>query len=128
MNKVEQELWQKIELFEIDKKEIQFTFSQRLAKENNLKQAFAKEIVAEYKKFIFLCAISDTQISPSKYVDLAWHLHLTYTKSYWNEMCRDILGKEIHHNPTEGGRQEKAKFKDRKFSASRCGLLKQRHT
>lgn len=111
MNEDEQKLWVKIQNFEINKKGVAFTFSQRLAKENNLTHEFAKEIVEEYKKFIFLCCISNKMVSPSYYVDLAWHLHLTYTKSYWNEMCRDILGKEIHHMPTEGGKSEDLKFK-----------------
>ena len=34
------------------------------------------------------------------------------TRSYWHELCRDILGQEVHHGPTEGGVQESEKFVD----------------
>lgn len=44
--------------------------------------------------------------------DQAWHLHLTYTQSYWGHLCRDILQKEIHHHPTQGGAAEASKFND----------------
>jgi hypothetical protein len=37
-------------------------------------------------------------------------LHLTYTKSYWNDLCKNTLEREIHHNPTKGGKAEQVKF------------------
>ena len=45
-------------------------------------------------------------------MDQAWHLHLTYTKSYWIDFCKNTLEKEIHHNPTKGGKSEASKFDD----------------
>ena len=67
-------------------------------------------MIEEYKKFIYLCCVSNNQITPSDAVDQVWHLHLTYTKSYWIKLCKETLGKEIHHNPTKGGKIEKEKF------------------
>src|SRR6185295_3548465 len=49
-------------------------------------------------------------VTPSDPVDQAWHLHLTYTRSYWIDLCKNTLGKEIHHNPTKGGEKEAKKF------------------
>ena len=49
-------------------------------------------------------------VTPSDQVDQAWHLHLTYTQSYWNDLCRDLLGRPLHHGPTRGGRVEKSKY------------------
>jgi hypothetical protein len=112
MTKQELELWQKIQDFQFDKPDIQLTFAKRLARENNFSESFAKQIVEEYKKFIFLCCISNHQITPSHHVDLAWHLHLTYTKSYWIDLCTNTISKEIHHNPTEGGQKENTKFRN----------------
>jgi hypothetical protein len=106
------ELWQKIKNFQFDRPNIKLTFAKRLARENNFTDSFTKEIIEEYKKFIFLCCISNQQITPSHYVDLAWHLHLTYTKSYWIELCQNTICKEIHHNPTEGGKTENNKFRN----------------
>lgn len=108
----ELELWQKIEEFQFDKSDIKLTFAKRLARENNISERFANEIIEEYKKFIFLCCVSAHQVTPSHFVDLAWHLHLTYTKSYWIDLCKNTIGKEIHHNPTEGGAFENIKFKN----------------
>src|SRR5690606_33782831 len=36
--------------------------------------------------------------------------HLTYTKSYWIDFCKNTLQREIHHNPTKGGNSERKKF------------------
>jgi hypothetical protein len=51
-------------------------------------------------------------VTPSEEVDEAWHLHLCYTRSYWDRMCGGILGKPLHHGPTEGGKKEDEKFAD----------------
>src|SRR5882762_2181922 len=52
------------------------------------------------------------EVTPSDAVDQAWHLHLTYTRSYWDGLCREVLGRPLHHVPTKGGRGETAKFRD----------------
>jgi hypothetical protein len=111
MNSLEQQLWQKINDFQLDKEGVSLSFSKRLARENGFSEQFAKEIVQEYKKFIFMCCISEQPVTPSNFVDLAWHLHLTYTKSYWIDLCQNTLQKELHHTPTEGGKSERSKFK-----------------
>jgi hypothetical protein len=69
-------------------------------------------VIEEYKKFIFLCFITQSGVTPSDAVDQAWHLHLTFTRSYWIDLCRDTLQTEIHHNPTMGGAKEGAKYDD----------------
>jgi hypothetical protein len=106
----ESKLWKLISLFEFEKQPIKLTFAKRLARENDISELFAKQIIEEYKKFIFLCCVSKDQVTPSHYVDLAWHLHLTYTKSYWVDLCQNTLQREIHHSPTEGGMKENQKF------------------
>lgn len=108
----EQQLWRKISEFTLDQEDSAFKFSQRLARENGWSNTFARKVIEEYKKFIFLCCITKTGVTPSDPVDQVWHLHLTFTKSYWNELCRNILGREIHHNPTKGGKAEGEKFND----------------
>jgi hypothetical protein len=112
MKPEEKVLWIKITEFNIDDNTAGFKFSQRLARENGWNITFAKQVIEEYKKFIFLCCISQNGVTPSDQVDQAWHLHLTYTKSYWIDLCRNTLEKEIHHNPTKGGNSENLKFND----------------
>lgn len=105
-------LWEKIKNFRLDEKDAEFSFSKRLARENNWSLDFTKKAILEYRKFIYLCCISDRQITPSDAVDQVWHLHLTYTKSYWEDFCMHTIGKAIHHNPTKGGNRERLKFSD----------------
>ncbi len=57
-----------------------------------------------------MCCVSPSPVTPSDAVDQAWHLHLTYTKSYWTDFCRHTLNREIHHNPTKGGKAERKKY------------------
>ena len=103
MTPLENQLWDKIVDFEFDEPGTVLTFNARLARENGWNNSYTGRVIEEYKKFIFLCCISPTQVTPSDPVDQAWHLHLTYTKSYWTNLCRGTLGMEIHHNPTKGG-------------------------
>jgi uncharacterized membrane protein YgcG len=49
-------------------------------------------------------------VTPSDSVDQAWHLHMVYTRSYWDELCGKTLGKPLHHGPTKGGLAEDLKF------------------
>ncbi|WP_187388297.1 glycine-rich domain-containing protein [Seonamhaeicola marinus] len=107
---IDQHLWNKIRCFKLDNEEASFNFSQRLARDNSWSHDFALNVVEEYKKFIYLCCVSKSPITPSDAVDQVWHLHLTYTKSYWHDFCKGTLNKEIHHNPTKGGRSERKKF------------------
>jgi hypothetical protein len=110
MSLKEQVLWDKIRNFSFDREGIAFTFSMRLARDNGWSRGYALRVVEEYKKFLFLCCVAQHGVTPSDSVDQAWHLHLTYTKSYWTDLCANTLEKEIHHNPTEGGKQEAFKF------------------
>jgi hypothetical protein len=106
------QLWKKIKSFQLDHNEDSLSFSRRLARENSWSVEYTHRVIAEYKRFIFLAAISKTELTPSDQVDQAWHLHLAYTKSYWNELCAEILGVELHHLPTKGGDKEQQRFRD----------------
>jgi len=110
MNPTELSLWTKINDFQLDMPETKFTFSDRVARENGWTKDYTQRVIQEYRKFIYLCCVSDEGVTPSDPVDQVWHLHLTYTKSYWIEFCQDTLGKQIHHNPTKGGKEEAKKF------------------
>jgi len=106
------ELWTKIQQFSIDDDTATVRFSDKLASEQGWQAAFTAKTIEEYKKFILLCCISPTGAAPSKIVDEVWHLHLTYTQSYWTDFCKDTLGKEIHHFPSGGGKAEDDKHRE----------------
>jgi uncharacterized protein (TIGR04222 family) len=107
MDLMQAELWQRIDGFSIDDEGAIFRFTDRLARENGWSRSFAKRVVREYKRFVFLAMAAGHAVTPSDEVDEAWHLHLTYTRSYWNGLCRDVLGKPLHHVPTRGGPAER---------------------
>ncbi|WP_035564093.1 TIGR04222 domain-containing membrane protein [Hymenobacter sp. IS2118] len=105
------DLWAKLDALDLDGGE-QLSFSKRLARDNGWSLAFARRVVLEYKKFVFLAATCGHPVTPSDEVDQAWHLHLVYTRSYWDDMCGQVLGFALHHGPTKGGTAEGNKFQD----------------
>ena len=112
MNTKQAELLQRLKQFSPDSADAAFPFSSRLAKENQWSLAYTKRVIEEYKRFAFLAVEAGHPVSPSETVDQAWHLHLTYSQSYWKIFCPEVLQTSLHHNPTKGGADEHAKFQD----------------
>lgn len=106
------ELWTKLAGFHIGSGDELLTFEKRLARENGWTPGYSRRVIEEYKRFVFLCCEAGHPCTPSDQVDQAWHLHLTYTHSYWEELCQKVLQRPLHHHPTRGGRKEGAKFDD----------------
>jgi hypothetical protein len=105
-------LWQQLQKFQIDPPVVELSFAQRLARENGWHEDYANRVIDEYRRFIYLVATSREQLTPSDQVDQAWHLHLSYTHSYWEVLCRQVLGFALHHTPTRGGNIEQSRFID----------------
>ncbi|GAB3635293.1 hypothetical protein GCM10027422_08830 [Hymenobacter arcticus] len=105
------ELWARLVALDLDGPAT-LSFSHRLARDNGWPLAFARRVVLEYKKFVYLAATCGHPVTPSDEVDQAWHLHLVYTRSYWDELCGQVLGFALHHGPTKGGAAEGHKFRD----------------
>ncbi len=103
-------LWQQLESFEFDDPHAHLTFTQRLAREHQWTVGYANSVVDEYRRFLFLAATAKQEITPSEQVDAAWHLHMVYTSSYWDELCGTILKQPLHHGPTRGGHHDGARF------------------
>lgn len=111
MNSQQIELYQRIQAFSFEGIDAQLTFSKRLARENGWSLPYTQRVIEEYKKFVFLAVVAHPA-TPSDAVDQVWHLHLTYTRSYWQEFCPKVLQKSLHHEPTLGGTSEQIKFDD----------------
>ena len=107
------ELFDKIVSLVINKADAEFPYTARLARENMWDMPFAIRVCAEYRKFLYLAAISSHEVTPSEAVDAAWHLHLVYTQSYWDDLCAGILNRPLHHVPSEGGNKQLAYYKER---------------
>lgn len=106
------ELSRRLQSFRIDAPDTALPFVRRLAHENGWNDAFARRVVAEYFRFVWLAMRAGHPVTPSPAVDEAWHLHLCYTRSYWDELCGQVLGRPLHHGPTRGGAAEDAKHAD----------------
>ena len=112
MDTVQTALYERIKAFAIDEVEDSFSFSQRLARDNGWPLEFALRVVEEYKRFAFLAVAADHPVTPCDPVDQAWHLHLAYSRSYWEDFCPNALKTSLHHEPTRGGEKEGAKFEN----------------
>jgi hypothetical protein len=111
MNAHQTEVYQLIQQFSLDNPDDSFPFSQKLARENGWTVEYTQRAINEYKKFIFLAVVAGHAATPSDQVDRVWHLHLTYTHSYWDEFCANVLQKQLHHHPTRGGSSEQEKYR-----------------
>jgi hypothetical protein len=79
-----------------------FGFLDRLCVETGWSKAFATGAIREYRRFVYLAVTGDRPVTPSREVDAVWHLHLTYTRGYWERLI-PILPRPLHHEPTPGG-------------------------
>lgn len=112
MSALQTDLWQRLDDYEIGPSDASLSFVDRLARENRWDADFAERVVAEYKRFCFLACTQDRDVTPSDAVDQVWHLHLTYSRDYWEIYCPEILRTELHHGPTAGGQVERERYYD----------------
>jgi uncharacterized protein (TIGR04222 family) len=105
MKKENQNLWLKVARFPLNDPNAAYPFSAKLAHTQGWSEDKTLRVIAEYKKFMFLCMTAPNGASPSQEVDECWHLHLTFTSNY-AAFCAETSGKFIHHNPSKGGTTE----------------------
>lgn len=104
--------WQAVSAFVFDDPAASLCFSRRLQREQfGWSREFTLRAINEYRRFFYLMATSDSEITPSEVVDQVWHLHLVYTRGY-QELCAAAESGFIHHGPTRGGRSEGVRFVD----------------
>lgn len=90
---------------------VAFDFTRRLARDKGWSLAFARGAVDEYRRFAFLCVGAPAPRTPSEEVDEVWHLHLLYTRDYWDAWCGEVLQAKLHHDPTPGGPAAQATYR-----------------
>lgn len=103
-------VWKALSHYIVGPEDAALPFVLRLARENGWRPAQAERVFEEYRRFCFLAVTSGHGVTPSDAVDQAWHLHLTYTRDYWERFCPQVLGRALHHGPTAGGRGEQHRF------------------
>ena len=107
----ETRLFGQLEAMRIEEPGASRSFEEALADENGWSRGRAEAIAAEYRRFLYLAATSGREVTPSRFVDKAWHLHLTYTRHYWDVLCGRILGRPLHHRPSFGGTVETEQYR-----------------
>lgn len=103
-------VWQALSSYKIGPDDAALSFAQRLARENGWSLVQAERVIGEYKRFCFLAAVAGHEVTPSDAVDQAWHLHLTYSRDYWERFCPNVLRLPLHHGPTAGGTDDRDRF------------------
>ncbi|MEM7700305.1 MAG: hypothetical protein AAF251_00065 [Pseudomonadota bacterium] len=108
------DLWARLEDHQIGPPDASLAFADRLARENRWTAGHAERVIIEYKRFCHLARTAEPgqQVTPSDAVDQAWHLHLTYSRDYWDVFCPQVLGAPLHHGPTAGGHVERNRYYD----------------
>src|SRR5262245_15423178 len=112
MNAQQAERYQRIVDFPLDAPDTPLPFCRRLARENRWGDDYARRVLDEYRKFAFLAVTAGHLVVPSDQVDQAWHLHLLYTRSYWDHFCPEALGQPLHHGPSTGAPTEQERLVD----------------
>jgi len=75
--------------------------AQKIINANKVTDARVVAVLAEVIRFLNLIAFSDEVLSPSKFIDRAWHEFILCTRTYWR-FCEETFGHMIHHSPGGG--------------------------
>jgi hypothetical protein len=67
--------------------------------ENSCTEQKARLLFEETKKFLLICALSESSCTPNKLIDQMWHQFILFTYDY-QEFCMKTFGFIIHHFPT----------------------------
>lgn len=110
MTSLNTQLWELIKTHKMPADAAGTPFIEQLMAENRISVATATVAIAEYQKFMYLCATRPERNVPSKAVDLVWHLHMQHSRDYWDIFCKK-LGKPVHHNPGAKGPEHLDNYK-----------------
>lgn len=103
MTSLNTQLWELIKTHKMPDDAAGKPFVEQLMADNRISLETANVAIAEYRKFMYLCATRPERNVPSQAVDLVWHLHMQHSRDYWDVLCNK-LGKPVHHTPgTLGG-------------------------
>lgn len=76
-------VWKLIDEFSFDEFEGGERFSHKLARTGNWTPGYTKDVIDEYKRFLFLCATQTEVLAPPIFVDMAWMMHIEeYPESF----------------------------------------------
>ena len=112
MTPAQRERWAKAGAFAFDRPGAPATFESRVTRDAGWTRSRATRAIAEYRRVLSLAAEAGHPVSPSPAVDVVWHTHLLYTRSYWDQLCANVLGRPPHREPATGTSDDAAKLDD----------------
>ena len=112
------DLWARLQAHVFDSADSAAPYSVKLARAEGWSAAYTARVIEEYRRFLYLTQVSDTQVTPCQVVDAAWHMHLTFTRDYWGALCPEVIGKPVHHQPC-AGEEEMPRYRDQ-FAATKA--------
>ena len=116
-------LWRRLVAFEVSPPGRVFSFTSRLARENGWSLAFARLVFEEYRRFLYLSVVVGRPLTAADAIERVWQLHLSYSASYGQGLCRQVLGRRLRYEPREGaeraaGHRAALKAYKREFGAA----------
>lgn len=112
MDDLQGQRWEKLKAMTPGDADALVTFEDKLIRQTGWPRPFARAAIDEYRKYLLLAATAGHPVSPSPVVDEVWHLHLLYTRHYWDVLCPDLLGFNLHHEPATGAAADRTKLDD----------------
>jgi hypothetical protein len=103
-------LWAALSHMQIELPGSSTRFEEALAEQQGWTLDFAERVTDEYCGFLYLAATAGSEVTPSRAVDEAWHLHLTLPH-YREVLCERILGRPLDHNPGTGEPEDEARYR-----------------
>jgi len=90
--------------------ELPNNFANLFARHHLINLDIANFFIDEYRKFLFLAAITKKMQTPSEETDQVCHYHMSFTSVY-QEFSKKIFGVNyFHHNPSEGKPSDGKKY------------------
>jgi hypothetical protein len=93
------DLWQRLTEHDFPLDDQGKTLLSHLVDETTLNAWKADIAVQEYRKFLFLAAVSDEMVAPSPLLHRLWLTHIEHTRAYIDVFSPRIIGHVIHHAP-----------------------------
>ena len=106
------DLWLRLQQWSPDRAGAAHPLSKRLQLENGWTADFTRRAIDEYRRFAYLAMVASHTVTPSDEVDQVWHAHLLYSRDYWDDFCPRVLGRPLHHQPSDGGPDETRHYRD----------------
>lgn len=97
------ELLKRLEWFDFPLKYPGETLLSHLVDKTALGDRKARIAVKEYRRFLYLAAVSDREVVPSPLIDHLWQLHITLSRTYFEDFCPRIIGRVIIRQPRRPG-------------------------